>query len=249
MKVLSIGNSFSEDAHRWLHSISEVGKTKIDAVNLMIGGCTLERHYNNIKENKPDYDVFCNGLEFIKKSSANEVLAEDKYDVVTIQQSSGLSGVPASYIPYLTEIVNYVKEKQPDAKIFFYKTWCYEYDFTSKRFEVYARSQEEMFRRISDCADMVKKLAEIDILPVGDFIRYLRVNTKEFDYRNGGASLCRDGYHLSLNYGRFAAAAVWYKEFTGEKIDGDAFVRNKPDFDVKTVKLIIEDLEKFYSGR
>ena len=48
MKILSIGNSFSEDAQRYLHQIANANGDDIFCANLYIGGCSLERHYNNI---------------------------------------------------------------------------------------------------------------------------------------------------------------------------------------------------------
>lgn len=249
MKILSIGNSFSEDAQRWLHDISLCGNTRIDTTNLYIGGCTLETHYNNIRGNKYDYSFQGNGIKHIKSSSINAALSEDKYDIITVQQASGFSGIPQSYIPFLTEIVSYIKEKQPGAKIYFHETWSYETNSTHGDFAFYNKDQREMKRRISDCAEMVKKLAGLDILPVGDFIQYLRENTAEFDYANGGISLCRDGFHLLETYGRFAAAAVWYKELAGEKVNGELFVKDNPDFDPDLVTVIIDNLERFYAGR
>jgi len=244
MKVLSIGNSFSEDAGRWLHDISLCGKTKIDTTNLMIGGCTLETHLDCVKNKKVSYALQGNGLEFIRNSSANEVIENEKFDIVTVQQASGFSGRPQSYIPYLTELVDYVKKHQPKAQMFFHKTWSYEIDSTHGHFAFYNNSQDEMTRRISDCAEMVRKLTGLQIIPVGDFIQYLRENTKEFDYKYGGISLCRDGFHLSYDYGRFAAAAVWIKTLTGEIVNAEQFLKGKPDFDKKLLNVIVDALKK-----
>ena len=52
------------------------------------------------------------------------------------------------------------------------------------------------------------------IIGTGDTVQKVR-EIKEFDYGHGGLSLCRDGYHLSLDYGRYLAGLVWYKFFTG----------------------------------
>ena len=98
MKILSIGNSFSEDAQRWLHAISLVGNQRIDTVNLYIGGCSLQTHCEHIENKKPDYDYMGNNIERLKKTSVNEVLENKKFDIVTVQQASGLSGRPQSYI-------------------------------------------------------------------------------------------------------------------------------------------------------
>ena len=54
-------------------------------------------------------------------------------------------------------------------------------------------------------------------------------------YKNGGLSLCRDGFHLSLDYGRFAAAATWLKTLTGI----DVSVTEFEDFDIELLKKIV----------
>ena len=44
MKVLAIGNSFSEDATRYLHDIAKADGVALEVANLYIGGCPLDRH-------------------------------------------------------------------------------------------------------------------------------------------------------------------------------------------------------------
>jgi len=55
-------------------------------------------------------------------------------------------------------------------------------------------------------------------------------------------SLCRDGFHLSETYGRFTAAAVWYKTFTGEKVRLENPIKENEDFDAG----IIDIIKNFY---
>ena len=246
MKILSIGNSFSEDAHRWLHAISLVGNQKINTVNLYIGGCTLEKYCECIADKKPDYDYMGNNVERIKKASINEIIENEKFDIITIQQASGFSGKPQSYVPYIFDLVNFIKKHQPNTKIYFHKTWSYEIDSAHGDFKFYNNDQKEMFRRITDCAEMANRLLGIPIIPAGDFIQYLRENTKVFDYRNGGLSLCRDGFHLSEDYGRFAAACVWYKTFTGEIVNAEGFMKENTGFDLEIIDIIVEKLKEFY---
>ena len=52
MKLLSIGNSFSQDAQRYLHRIAAAAGESLKCVNLYIGGCSLRTHYFNILEKK-----------------------------------------------------------------------------------------------------------------------------------------------------------------------------------------------------
>lgn len=246
MKVLSIGNSFSEDAQRWLNPLSKCGDVKIDTVNLFIGGCSLQRHFENLISEAREYDFEINETEKVKRVSLIEGLKSDTYDVVTIQQVSGLSGCPQSFVPFLPEIIKAVKIYQPNAKLYYHKTWSYECDYESKRYKDYNSDQKEMYRRLCDCAVLAHRLCDLEIIPVGDFIQYLRENTKEFDYKNGGLSLNRDGCHLSWDYGRFAASAVWYKVLTGSFADTKKFLKEHPEFDEKLLNLVSDKLVEFF---
>ena len=55
MKLLSIGNSFSQDAQEWLHKIAVANGVELETTNLMIGGCSLETHWNNMKSGEAAY--------------------------------------------------------------------------------------------------------------------------------------------------------------------------------------------------
>lgn len=241
MKVLSIGNSFSQDAHKWLHKLAEQNGVEVYTANLYIGGCNLEMHWNNYLGNKEDYSWELNGCRGERNISLNEALDNYSWDVVTIQQSSPLSGRPQSYFPYAQNIANVVREKQPQAKIFHFQTWSYEIDIASKSFDAYNRDQYEMYRRVLDASEMVSKVLDVPIIPVGRVIQKIRESLPEFDYKNGGKSLNRDGYHLSLDYGRFAAAATFYCTLTGRRITSEGF----EDFDegiVKSIVKVVEDI-------
>lgn len=238
MKILSIGNSFSQDAQKWLHAVAAADGYELDTVNLYIGGCSLETHWNNVKENNAAYDMEGNGGEFIKKASIDEALKNDRYDVITLQQVSSLSGKPQTFIPYITDLADYVRKYQPDAKLYIHRTWSYE--IGSEWFRDYNNDQKEMFRRLTDATEMAAKLINADIIPVGNVIQALRENTKEFDYGNGGMSLCRDSAHLSFDYGRFAAAAVWYKTLTGRNVNAEKFAEQNPDFNIDLLNVILK---------
>ena len=53
MKILAIGNSFSQDATRYLQDIAASAGENLFVRNLYIGGCSLEMHAKNITENAP----------------------------------------------------------------------------------------------------------------------------------------------------------------------------------------------------
>lgn len=56
IKLLAIGNSFSDDAiEHYLPGLAEANGDTIIIGNMYIGGCSLEKHYNNSVNNSPDY--------------------------------------------------------------------------------------------------------------------------------------------------------------------------------------------------
>lgn len=235
MKVLSIGNSFSQDAHRWLHSLAAANGMDIATFNLYIGGCSLETHWQNFTGNHAFYDLEPNGGECIRKISIRDALAMDKWDVVTVQQVSQLSGIRESYEPWLSCLVREVRKACPEAKLYFHQTWAYEPDSDHGGFANYDRDQEKMHTCILDATTAAARAVSAEIIPVGPVVQVLR-KTPEFDRSAGGRSLCRDGFHLSLDYGRFAAAATWIKTLTGKDIKVQPF----EDFDVRLIERIAE---------
>ena len=126
MNILSIGNSFSQDAQRYLHRIAAADGATLNTFNLMIGGCSLETHWGHITDGLSDYYLEKNGKSCDRTITLPEALEMDEWDVITVQQASHYSGMPQTYVPYLTELVAFVKEKCPKAKIYFHQTWAYE---------------------------------------------------------------------------------------------------------------------------
>ena len=228
MKVLSIGNSFSQDAQRYLHEIALADGYDLECVNLYIGGCSLERHYNNMISKSLEYDFELNGNKTGRIVSLSEALSEAEYDIITLQQVSQLSGRPQTYIPYVAILADYVRKMQPKAKLYFHRTWSYEWGYVTDKYVPYNSDQEEKYLRICDATEMASKLINAEVIPSGDAIQRLRA-LPEFDYRGGGISICRDGFHMSLDYGRFAVGVVWYHTLTGNVPNITAFGELSPE--------------------
>ncbi len=240
MKVLSIGNSFSQDSHKWLHKLAVKNGVELETVNLNIGGCSLETHWNNVAENNESYFLDVCGDTAERKNSIIEALRLEKWDIITVQQVSDLSGVYKSYEPYLTLLVDTVRKECPDAKIYFHQTWAYEIDSKHGGFVKYNNSQAEMYRCIVETSEKAAQSINAELIPTGKAIQTLRNEVPEFDYKNGGVSLCRDGFHLSLDYGRFAAAATWLHTICGVTVKADSF----EDFNPILLKKILDVVNK-----
>lgn len=217
MNILCIGNSFSEDACKYLHDMAVSSGKDLFTLNMFIGGCSLETHADNIRTNASVYRVEYNGIddpELCKSGNLANAFCEREWDVVTIQQVSRLSGMYETYQPYLNNIISTVRTACPKAKIYIHKTWAYDdYPF-GWNLESYENSRRVMHDRLTEAYNKAAEDINADgIIPTGDVINKLR-EYPIFDLSKENAiSLTRDGGHLSFSYGRYAAAATWYHFF------------------------------------
>lgn len=217
LKILSIGNSFSEDSTSYLYGLSHHEGMDLKVVNLYIGGCSLERHWENVLENKADYDYQLNGDSTGRMVTIKDTLLEENWDIITMQQCSGYSGLIDSYYPYIIELSNYIKQHAPGAKQLIHQTWAYEIDSNHEHFGYYNNKQDKMYEDLVDCYLAAAKELSLQIIPFGEVVQALRT-LPAFDYKNGGKSLCRDGFHMHYVYGRYALAATWYEYVLKEDI-------------------------------
>lgn len=208
MNVLCIGNSFSEDSTRYLHQISD---GEIYVRNLYIGGCSLETHWNNIVEARADYEWQKNG-RMLKMMSINDALTKKKWDFVTVQQVSHFSGMPETYEPFLTNILEFIREKCPQAKIVFHRTWAYDDNSTHEGFVNYGRDRKRMLDAIIKASNFYAEKHSLEVIPNGEAIEAARA-LPEFQ---GERNINRDGFHLSYDYGRYLAGLTMYGFFTGK---------------------------------
>lgn len=227
MKILAIGNSFSQDATAYLHRMAAAGGLETKVVNLFIPGCSLETHWENAVSGSPAYCYELNGQETDKMVSLRVSLQEEDWDVVTLQQASHFSGQPETYEPYLAQLTGYVKALAPHARIYLHETWAYEIDSDHGAFPVYHCNQNEMYIRLKDAYSSAATALGLPLIPSGDVIQALR-GTPAFCYAKGGASLCRDGFHMCWTYGRYAVAATWLEKLSGEDIRRNSFVPDDP---------------------
>ena len=88
MNILTIGNSFSQDAQRYLHQIARADGIDITCFNLYIPGCPLSRHYQNMHSEDREYWLEMNGQSTGFNISLKEACVElgfltaEKFDEV-----------------------------------------------------------------------------------------------------------------------------------------------------------------------
>ncbi|MDF2922549.1 MAG: hypothetical protein K0R57_1463 [Paenibacillaceae bacterium] len=210
LKVLAIGNSYSQDAIAYLHDLAHSSGIEVLAANLFNSGCPLQRHWEHVLGNSSQYLYELNGKGTGEMISIEAALAREKWDYVTFQQASRDSGLLDSYYPYIKNLSDYVTKHAPAAEQLIHQTWAYELDNTEEGFGIYHHNQAEMHRALTEAYKAAAKSLGLRLIPSGQVIQELR-RTPAFDYANGGPSLQRDGSHLSLSYGRYAVAGTWYE--------------------------------------
>lgn len=214
VNILSIGNSFSQDAQKYLHEIAASGGVQLHAENLYIGGCPLQVHAEDLRSDEAAYDDEINGKR-VGTISLPEALRLRTWDVVTLQRSSGMSGEYDSYQPYLNELVAAVRTACPGARLFIHQTWAYEDGADHPDLARYGRDRKRMFAQLTAAYRQAAADIDAESIPVGTVIEWLRDRAPGFIVREGGKILCRDGYHLSFDLGRYAAGSTWYRVLCG----------------------------------
>ena len=222
MRILAIGNSFSQDATAMLRPVLHASGVQAEVMNLYIGGCSLERHWQNIEQDAPVYEEQRDGQPTGRKLSIAQALAEGPWDWIVTQQASHDSGWENTYEPFLTLMVSWLREHAPEAHLALQQTWAYERDSDHAHFMRYHRDQGEMYDRLTRCYREAASRHGMTLIPCGEVIQALR-REPPFRYENGGISLCRDGFHMNALYGRYALALCWGRSLAGICAGENAF--------------------------
>ncbi len=215
MKVLSIGNSFSNNAQRYLHRLAKHNGVNMRTVNLFIGGCSLETHYWNMLDDRADYSYFFNGECTGLKVSIRQALRSDSWDVITLQQASPYSPKIATYSPYIEELAAYVRKYCPHAKIILHETWAYAEGSERLINGMHFEKAEDMLSAIRESYKKAAELISADgIIPCGEAM---------LAAEKAGLCMHQDTAHASNGVGCYLLGLTWLKYLTGADITGDTF--------------------------
>ena len=222
LRVLAIGNSFSEDAvEQYLYELGREAGQNLIIGNAYRGGQGLESHWNVVKKGEAafEYRKVVGGKLTNKKGVVlDSILTNEPWDIITLQQASQLSGVSSSY-GNLAQLKRLVQSYTTNLHVQFmwHMTWAYSEDFKEERFAPYDYDQRKMYSAIVSTMQ--------NVLPaVGGFTRIIPsgIAVQLARYRLGDV-LNRDGFHLSYTLGRYTAACTWCEVLTGRIIDGNRY--------------------------
>ncbi len=172
VKLLTVGNSFANNALKYLPHITQASGNELVVGRANLGGCSMERHWKHVanfeagktdKSGKP----YSGG-----KYSLKDLLTQEQWDYVTIQQVSWQSHDLKTYYPYVTNLVAYIREHAPTAEIYGQQIWAYRVDdqrfSASNTKEGEPHSHQEMYEMIRKNYQHIAKEFSIGILPSGD---------------------------------------------------------------------------------
>lgn len=160
LKILAIGNSFSENAMKYMWDIATAfGIEEVVTANMYIGGCSLETHRNNAENNNSAYQMQKNTTGTIVRTNnynLKTALKEEDWDIITIQQVSGLSGEVDTYdddIDYLIDFIEDNKNVYSNPQIYWHMTWAYAANSTHSDFPRYDSDQMTMYNKIVEATN------------------------------------------------------------------------------------------------
>src|SRR5699024_259079 len=237
IKILAIGNSFSDDAiEHYLHDLAVADGHNVLISNMYIGGSSLEDHWNHALEDSAAYNlrvISPNGNhDAFNDVTLEEAISGENWDYISFQEVSQLSGIIDGYKEYLPKLLEYTRPltSNPELKFVLHQTWAYASDSDHSGFVNYDRDQMKMYKAIVDVVWKAKELYDIDIVvPAGTAIQNGRTSYV-------GDKFTRDGYHLSLNMGRFTASATWFEAIFGGVSNNIFIPKNFSEYDVELVK-------------
>ncbi|VTU02815.1 signal peptide protein : Uncharacterized protein OS=Chthoniobacter flavus Ellin428 GN=CfE428DRAFT_5127 PE=4 SV=1 [Gemmataceae bacterium] len=170
IKLLTVGNSFSQNATKYLDKIVEADGNVLIHHRCVIGGSGPDQHLAKVAAHEKDLKDKA-GLYGTGKSLAEELVAE-KWDVITIQQASIKSHDLANYKPGMKTLCEFIKKHAPASEVVIHETWAYRVDdprFTKPSDKAgEPKTQKEMYDGLSAAYRTMAKELNVRFIPVGD---------------------------------------------------------------------------------
>ncbi|RYF14011.1 MAG: DUF4886 domain-containing protein [Flavobacteriales bacterium] len=237
IKILAIGNSFSEDAiESNLYELAKDKGLKVVIGNMYIGGASLANHKTNAERGTPAYEYRKIGEDGVKKNttkvSLEQAILDEQWDYISFQQASPNSGQLETVQSDLPAVYNYVKGKasNQNVKYVYHSTWAYATTSTYSAFANYNNNQTTMFNAIVNVSQKLESIVPINIIvPAGTAIQNARTSALGESYN------VADGYHLNA-LGKYIAACTWFEKIFGQSVVGNNYNAGFSSFEVKVAQ-------------
>ncbi len=247
IRLLTIGNSFADNATRYLEQIAAAAGCELIYTGANLSGGPLSLHWDGVTAHKKNPQAG----RLYNERSLEELLKSECWDIVTLQQFSGISHDADTYRPYAAELRNVVRQHAPSAQIMLHQIWAYRADDTERITGGY--SQEAMHADIRNAYHTIANELDVGIIPTGDAFANARNHpdwnfTPDLDFDPETAtypnrptdrhSLCAgfnwqewmeppelmfDTHHAN-EAGQYLGAAVFFETLFGKSILGNPFI-------------------------
>ncbi|QEG38132.1 BPSS1187 family protein [Roseimaritima ulvae] len=184
VRILTVGNSFTHNATRYLDEIVEAAGHRLTHKMLSIGGSPLKLHAAKAMAFEADRDD--ESARYGRGESLQQALQSEDWDFVTIQQVSIKSHDVQSYRPYAGQLADIVHRYAPEAKLLMHQTWAYRSDDPrfrrSKPAADEPATQQAMYEGLSKAYRTITAELSAGRIPVGDAF-WIADNHPKFGYR------------------------------------------------------------------
>lgn len=229
LRVLCIGNSFTLSLQGFWPNVARECGTPLQYAIMYIGGCELARHARNIDIAATNacyrpyaiYQDYCGRRHAGRRSNIQEMLAAEKWDVVTIQQASHESWRWESYPRPTKRLVEKIRELAPQARIVVQQTWSYAN--TDGRIRdpktggpgTWGFDQTGMYDRLARNYDRIAGEYGFEVIRTGEAVQRYRALLPVADPKDDVVGAPDDPIHLN-HLGEFLQALVWQRFFFPE---------------------------------
>lgn len=250
LRILAVGNSFSDDGTEYLPGLLEAaGIHNVIVARLYIGGCSLERHCKEYAEGLANYIYYKstrNKWETVSKNATLlDGLKDEPWDIITIQETSGRTGIYDTYQEWIPGLVDIIRKEalNPHASIVWHETWAYAANSSHGMFKLYDNDQERMYSGIVACVRRASQEFDLPVvIPCGDAIQIARGtrlnNQDDVPQTCKVYQLTRDGYHLTRQYGRYVAACTWFEALIrptlGKSVLGNGYLMRDTEYSINS---------------
>jgi hypothetical protein len=189
VRLLTIGNSFAENALEFLPGIVGATENKLIYARANLGGCTMQRHWKHVELYEADPNDKEGSPYGKPKASLAERLQQDQWDFVTIQQVSWQSHDLNTYRPYAKKLNDYIRKHALQAEILLHQIWAYRVDderFTPENEGKEPHTQAVMYQQVRDAYHTIANELNAGILPSGDAM-YLADTDAQWGYKPDSA--------------------------------------------------------------
>lgn len=181
MNILLIGNS---SCYYWTDELwgmlDAAGYKNVNVYNLYSDGASLQNHYTWMTEGTSTCQLICvnkNGRTTTKNMNITSALDVCQWDYVSILQTSkyylGLGQYAVdpmdSITPYLGELLALIKEKAPNAQLYWQAGWAYELGHVRSYFTMDTEEKRTaMANRYKEAGQAVSEQYGLPVIPLYD---------------------------------------------------------------------------------